>query len=233
MILMQIPEHVGVIIDGNRRWANKHGMKSWEGHKMGRQVAEDFLDWSMALGVKNVSIYVLSTENLRRSPIEIKEIYHLVMGLLDIFEKKQSLLEKYDVSIRFLGNLEKLPSPVRKIIGKIMERTAKHQKRFVNIMIAYGSHYEIMSVVKKIVDKAIKFGKVKVTPKEFEKNLLVKSPVDLMIRTGGMHRLSGFMIWQSAYAEIYFTKTLWPDFTKKEYIKAIKWYNSQKRNYGM
>jgi undecaprenyl diphosphate synthase len=79
----------------------------------------------------------------------------------------------------------------------------------------------------------VKFGNVKVTPKEIERNLLVKSPVDLMIRTGGKQRLSGFMMWQSAYAEIYFTKTLWPDFTKKEYMKAIRWYNSQKRNFGM
>jgi undecaprenyl diphosphate synthase len=233
MMFMQIPEHVGVIIDGNRRWARDHGLKPWEGHKVGRQVAEDFLDWSLDLGIKNVSIYVLSTENLSRSPIELKEIYHLVMGLLDIFDKKQPLLDKYDVSIRFLGNLEKLPSHVRKVIGKIMEKTAKHQKRFVNIMIAYGSHYEFVNVVKKIVEKAMKFGKVKVTPKEIEKNLLVKAPVNLMIRTGGMQRLSGFMMWQAAYAEIYFTKTLWPDFTKKEYLKAIKWYNSQKRNFGM
>ncbi len=230
---MQIPEHVGVIIDGNRRWARTRGLKPWEGHKAGRQVAEDFLDWSLDMGVKNVSIYVLSTENLSRSPIELKEIYHLVMSLLDIFEKKQPLLDKYDVSVRFLGNLEKLPSPVRKVIGKIMEKTAKHQKRFVNVMIAYGSHYEFVNVVKKIVEKAVKFGKVKVTPKEIERNLLVKSPVDLMIRTGGKQRLSGFMMWQAAYADIYFTKTLWPDFTKKEYIKAIRWYNSQKRNFGM
>lgn len=230
---MQIPEHVGVIIDGNRRWARNHGLKPWEGHKFGGHVAEDFLDWSLDIGVKNVSIYVLSTENLSRSPVELKEIYHLIMGLLDIFEKKQPLLDKYDVNVRFLGNLEKLPSPVRKVIGKIMEKTAKHQKRFVNVMIAYGSHYEFVNVVKKIVEKAVKFGNVKVTPKEIERNLLVKSPVDLMIRTGGKQRLSGFMMWQSAYAEIYFTKTLWPDFTKKEYMKAIRWYNSQKRNFGM
>lgn len=230
---MQIPEHVGVIIDGNRRWAHARGLKPWEGHKIGRQVAEDFLDWSLDLGIKNISMYVLSTENLNRSPIEIKEIYHLVMGLLDIFDKKQSLLDKYDVSVRFFGNLEKLPNPVRKVIGKIMEKTAKHQKRFVNIMIAYGSHYEFVNAVKKIAEKAIKLGKVKVTPKEIEKNLLVKAPIDLMIRTGGMQRLSGFMVWQAAYAEIYFTKTLWPDFTKKEYVKAIKWYDSQKRNFGM
>jgi undecaprenyl diphosphate synthase len=233
MIVMKIPDHVGVVLDGNRRWARERGLKSWEGHKAGRDMAEKFLDWSLELGVKNVSVYVLSTENLSRSPIEVKEIYKLVMGLLDIFGKKQSILDKYDVSVRFFGNLERLPSPVRRVIGKIMEKTSNHQKRFVNIMIAYGSHYEFTNVVRKFVEKALKFGKVKITPKEIEKNLFVQAPVDLLIRTGGFQRLSGFMMWQAAYAEIYFTKTLWPDFTKKEYVKAIKWYDSQKRNFGM
>jgi undecaprenyl diphosphate synthase len=232
MIVMKIPEHVGVLLDGNRRWARARGMQPWEGHKAGRDTAEKFLDWSLELGVKEVSMWVLSTENLSRSPRELKEIFSLVTGFIDVYEKKESILEKYDVKIRFVGNLNRLPVKLRKIIGKIMEKTAHHQKRILNIMIAYGSHYEFTNVVKKIVEKAMKVGKVKVTAKEIEKNLLVPHQVDLLIRTGGKQRLSGFMMWQAAYAEIYFTKTLWPDFSKKEYIKAIKWYSSQQRNFG-
>lgn len=230
---MQIPEHVGILLDGNRRWARTHGLKPWEGHKAGREVAEKFLDWSLEMGVKEVSMWVLSTENLNRSPREVKEIFNLVTGILEIYENKQALLDKYDVKVRFIGDLRKLPAKVRSIVGKVMEKTAHHQKTILNIMIAYGSHYEFTNVVKKLVEKAVKVGRVEVTPKEIEKNLLVSHPVDLLIRTGGKQRLSGFMMWQAAYAEIYFTQTLWPDFTKKEYVKAIRWYNSQKRNFGM
>jgi len=233
MIVMQIPEHVGVIIDGNRRWARENGLQPWEGHKVGKDVCEKFLDWSLELGVKEISMWVLSTENLKRTPRELKEIYGLVEAILEVYERRQPLLEKYDVKIRFIGNLNRLPTRVRKVIGKIMEKTAKHQKRILNVMIAYGGHYEFSNVVKKLVEKAMKLGKVKISEKEIEKNLLVTQPVNLIIRTGGFQRLSGFMLWQTAYAEIYFTKTLWPDFTKKEFVKAIRWYNSQKRNFGM
>ena len=230
---MQIPEHVGVLLDGNRRWARARGLQPWEGHKAGRDTAEKFLDWSLELGVKEVSMWVLSTENLSRSPRELKEIFNLTIGFLDIYEKKESLLKKYDVKIRFIGDLNRLPAKLRKIIGKVMEKTAHHQKRILNIMIAYGSHYEFTNVVKKLVEKAMKVGKVEVNPKEIEKNLLVPNPVNLLIRTGGHQRLSGFMMWQTAYAELYFTDTLWPDFTKKEYIKAIKWYSSQQKHFGI
>lgn len=233
MICMQIPKHVGVILDGNRRFAREHGLQPWEGHKAGKDTAEKFLDWSLELGVKQVSMYVLSSENLNRSPRELKEIFNLVQGILEIYERKQALLDKYDVKIRFIGDLNKLPAKVRKVIGKVMEKTAHHQKRILNVMIAYGSHYEFSHVIRKLVEKAIQIGRLEVTPKEIEKNLLVPVPIDLLIRTGGMQRLSGFMMFQAAYSEIYFTKTLWPDFTKKEFIKAIKWYNSQKRNFGM
>jgi undecaprenyl diphosphate synthase len=230
---MQIPEHVGVLLDGNRRWARAKGLKPWEGHKAGRDTAEKFLDWSLELGVKEVSMWVLSTENLSRSPRELKEIFNLVTGFIDIYEKKESLLKKYDVKIRFIGDLNRLPAKLRRIIGKVMEKTAHHQKRVLNIMIAYGSHYEFTNVVKKLVEKAMKVGKVEVNPKEIEKNLLVPNPVNLLIRTGGHQRLSGFMMWQAAYAELYFTDTLWPDFTKKEYVKAIKWYSSQQKHFGI
>jgi undecaprenyl diphosphate synthase len=168
---MQIPEHVGVLLDGNRRWAHSRGLPLWEGHKAGREVAEKFWDWSLELGVKEVSMWVLSTENLSRSPRELKEIFNLVIGFLEIYEKKQALLEKYDVKIRFVGDLNRLPVKVRKIIGNVMEKTAHHQKRILNIMIAYGSHYEFTNVVKKLVEKAMKVGKVEVTPEEIEKNL--------------------------------------------------------------
>ena len=113
-----------------------------------------------------------------------------------------------------------------------MQKTAKYQKKFLNIMIAYGSHFELIETFKKIAEKVLQSGVITITPKDIEQNLLVPKPLDLVIRTGGMNRLSGFMMWQAAYAEIYVTKTLWPDFTKKELVKAIKWYNKAQRNFG-
>ena len=113
-----------------------------------------------------------------------------------------------------------------------MQKTAKFYDRKLNILINYGGKREIAWVVRKIVEKAIKIGKIEITEKDIERNLMIRRDVDLIIRTGGYTRLSNFLIWQASYAEIYTTKTLWPDFTKRELIKAIKWYSSIQRNFG-
>lgn len=230
---LQVPNHIGFLLDGNRRWAKKHRIPSWMSHiKGGVPKAEDVLDWCLELGVSQISMWALSTENLDRPKKEVDGILDAVYQGLEIIEKKQSLLDKYQVNVRFVGDLDRLPPKMRKLIGKIMEKTAKYQKKVLNIMIAYGSHFELTETFKRIAEKVMKTGMITITPKDIEQNLLVPTPVDLVIRTGGMNRMSGFMMWQAAYAEIYFTKTLWPDFTKRELIKAIKWYNTVQRNYG-
>lgn len=119
-----------------------------------------------------------------------------------------------------------------KLMGKMMQKTAKYQKRFLNLLIAYGGQFEIKEVIKNIAKKIIKVGRISVTEKDIEANLLVKTPADLIIRTGGETRLSNFLLWQASYAELYFTKKLWPDFSKKELIKSIEWFSKQKRNFG-
>ena len=228
-----IPNHIGFLLDGNRRWAKKHRIPSWLSHsKGGLPKAQDVLDWCLDLGVPQISMWVLSTENLDRPKKEVDGILDAVYQGLEIVEKKQSLLDKYQVHVKFVGDLERLPPKMRKIIGKIMEKTAKYQKKMLNIMIAYGSQFELTETFKKIAEKVMKTGIITITPKDIEQNLFVQTPVDLIIRTGGMNRMSGFMMWQAAYAEIYFTKTLWPDFTKRELIKAIRWYNDVQRNFG-
>lgn len=187
----------------------------------------------MELGIPQVSVYMLSTENLNRPKNEVEELFKLYYEYLKRWESgKDGFLEKYEVRIRVLGDLDRLPLKLRRLSGKLMQKTAKYQKRFLNLMIAYGSQFELTEVVKKIVRKAMKTGKIEVTPKEIEKNLLVPVPLDLIIRTGGASRLSNFMLWQASYAELYVTKTLFPDFSKEELIKAIKWFNSTKRNFG-
>ncbi len=230
---MQVPNHIGVIIDGNRRWATARGMKPWEGHWHGGETLDSFLDWCLELDIPQISVYTLSTENLKRPKKELLELFKVYYEFLCKLEKKKgSLLDKYEVNVRFIGDLSKLPPKLLRVMRRLMERTAKYQKKFLNLLVAYGSQYEITSVIEKLAKQIIKLGNVTITPKMVEEHLVVQTPVDLVIRTGGMSRLSNFMLWQTAYAEVYFTKTLWPDFTKKELIKAINWYNSTRRNFG-
>jgi len=231
---LQIPNHLAVIIDGNRRWARARGKPPWFGHRAGAKKLEDFLNWCLETGVKQVSIYTLSTENIAKRPKkEIEEIFKILEEYVrKLSNEKFSLLEKYEVRVRFVGELNKLPKPLLKLMRELMKKTIKHSKRILNFLVAYGGHSELTHAVKKIVKKAIELGKVEIREKDIENALWINEPVDLVIRTGGYNRLSNLLLWQSAYAEIYTTKTLWPDFSKKEFIKALKWYSSISRNFG-
>jgi len=230
---VQVPNHLAVILDGNRRWAEARGMPPWMGHRYGAENVSKLFDWCLELNIPQLSIWAGSTENLtKRSKREIKELLKIYYDFCKVWENKQPLLDKYEVRVRFIGDLEKLPKKLLKIMGRLMQRTAKYQKKFLNVMINYGGQLEIMNIMKKIAEKVIKLGKIQISKKNIEENLWVQVPVDLIIRTGGFNRLSNFMLWQAAYADIYTTKVLWPDFSKKELIKAIRWYNSIQKNFG-
>lgn len=203
------------------------------GHRYGAENVSKLFDWCLELNIPQLSIWAGSTENLtKRSKREIKELLKIYYDFCKVWENKQPLLDKYEVRVRFIGDLEKLPKKLLKIMGRLMQRTAKYQKKFLNVMINYGGQLEIMNIMKKIAEKVIKLGKIQISKKNIEENLWVQVPVDLIIRTGGFNRLSNFMLWQAAYADIYTTKVLWPDFSKKELIKAIRWYNSIQKNFG-
>lgn len=202
------------------------------GHREGAEKFEEFLNWCQELGVPQVSAYVFSTENLNRSKKEVDKIFRLFYGFLRRWDKETSFFDKYEIKVRFVGDLSRLPPKLIKLMDKIMIKTAKYQKQALNTLIAYGGRLELTETIKKIAEKAIKTGKVEITEREVAKNLSVPEPVDLVIRTGGLSRLSNLLLWQAAYAEIYVTDTLWPNFTKRELIKAIEWYNSVQRNFG-
>ncbi len=230
---IDVPNHIAVIIDGNRRWARNKGLKPWEGHRYGVQNFEKFLEWCLELGIPQLSAYVLSTENLKRSKREVAELLRLLKIYIEKLEKKKmELFDKYEVKVRFCGNLKALPKELVKIMKRIMKKTEKYNKRVLNILIAYGGRDEITQAVKKIVKTAMKSGKIQITEKTIRDNLLVTTDVDLIIRTGGMFRLSNLLTWQATYAELYITETLWPAFKRRELIKAIKWFNNIKRNFG-
>jgi len=207
-------------------------MLPWMGHRAGVKRFEDVLKWCLELGIPHISAYVLSTENLKRSKREVDEILKVAFDWLNRWEKEKTIFDKYEVKVRFVGDLSKLPPKLVRLMGRIMQKTAKYQKYALNILIAYGSHFELTEVVKRIVEKVLRNGHIEISEKEINKNLLVPVPVDLVIRTGGMSRLSNFLLWQAAYAEIYVTETLWPDFSKQELIKALEWFKQQKRNFG-
>jgi len=225
------PNHLGVIIDGNRRWARARGLQSWEGHKHGAENVEKFLRWCAELKIPQVSIYTLSTENLNRPKRELDELFKLFKKFLVKWLENDEL-DKYEIRIKFLGDFRKVPKDVVKLMEKIMKKTLKYDKIIFNFLVAYGSKLELTQAFKKVVEKIIKSGRIKITQKDIEENLLVQTPVDLIISTGGMSRLSHMLLGQSDYAEIYVTKTLWPDFTKNELIKAIRWFNQIQRNFG-
>jgi undecaprenyl diphosphate synthase len=229
-----VPNHLAVIVDGNRRWARKRGIAPWMGHRKGAKNFEDFLEWCCDLNVPQISAYILSTENLNRPQKEVGELFKIYQDYLQrLLKEKSSFFEKYQVKVKFVGDFERLPPKLVKLMAKIMEKTAKYQKKVLNILVAYGSHFELTHAMKNIAKKIIENGKIiEITEKDVEANLLVPVPVDLVIRTGNRNRLSNFLLWQSAYAEMYVTKTLWPDFSKKDLIKAIKWFNQQKRSFG-
>lgn len=225
---MRVPNHIGLIVDGNRRWARKHGMKSWEGHRYGAETLERIIEKCANLKISEVSVYLLSTENLDRPKKELDVILQLFYEYL----QKLDLFNRYEIRARVLGGREKLPPELVKVIDKLMVTTARNQKMVLNLLISYGSHSELMEAIKRIAENAIKTRRVEITPEDVENNLLVSTPIDLIIRTGGWSRLSNFMLWQASYAEIYVTETLWPDFSEEELAKSIQWFNTVRRNFG-
>jgi undecaprenyl diphosphate synthase len=208
-------------------------MPPWKGHWFGVKKLEKFLKWCLELNIPQVSIYTLSTENLKRSKRELDELFKIFYTYLDKWERGEAdFLKKYRVKIRFVGDLERLPPKLVKLMGKIMQKTARYQKRIINFLIAYGGRFEITQAVKALAEECIKTGKIEITEKDVEKKLLVKEPVDLLIRTGGEKRLSNFLPWQTTYSELIFLKKYWPDFEKRDLIRCIQEFNRRERRFG-
>lgn len=227
-----VPNHIAVILDGNRRWAISRGLPKWKGYVAGGEKFEEFADWCLKAGVKFISAYVLSTENLYRSKKELNKIFDVMCNFIYKWLQPGGLIDKHEVRVSFVGDLKRLPIRLLRLIKRMTLKTAKYSKRFMNIMIAYSGQNEIANAVKNIIANIAKHGRIRITPKTIEKNLSVNTPVDLVIRTGGYSRLSNFLLWQTAYAEMYNTKTFWPDFSKREFVKALDWFANTQRNFG-
>ncbi|MEM5828327.1 MAG: polyprenyl diphosphate synthase [Candidatus Aenigmatarchaeota archaeon] len=229
---MKLPNHIGIIPDGNRRWAKKRGLAPHVGHWYGAKKLEEVLKYLFKLGIKKVSVYALSTENIKnRSKKEVREIFKIFKHYFLKWNRGEfKEIEEYRVRVNFFGNFVLLPKSLVKLMKKISEKTRKHRDRFLNILIAYGGTYEILSAIKRLVSKNVKIEKI--DEETLKKYLFVKDDVDLIIRTGGYSRLSNFLPLQSTYAEIYVTKKLWPEISKRDILNAIKWYSRVQRNFG-
>lgn len=223
----EIPNSIGVILDGNRRWARSHGLSSYEGHRVGFEKLKELVSWIKEAEIKNLIIYALSTENLKRAPGE-------VAYLLDLFKTtiKNQLEEitKEDARVMFAGDIKRFPEDLQKMMLKIEKETAGHKSLNLVIGAAYGGRAEIVHAVNCL----LKENKKSITEKDFGNYLWtagIPDP-DLIIRTGGEKRLSNFLLWQAAYSELFFTDTLWPDFSKEKFDAILKEYIARERRYG-
>lgn len=233
----RLPTHIAIILDGNRRWARKRGMPPWYGHLKGAEKAEEALYWCLELGIKTVTLYVLSTENLGRSPEELERLFEILRTYL-----KRALsderIDRYRVKVKAIGKLELLPDDVRELIRELERKTEGYDSHYLNIAIAYGGRAEILEAVRKIV-RDVGRGALDadlIDERTFERYLFTShlpnpSP-DLIIRTSGEERLSNFLLWQAAYSELVFLDVYWPEFRKIDLLRAVKLYQKRQRRFG-
>ncbi len=231
------PEHIAVILDGNRRWALEHSLNPWMGHRQGAEKVEELLDWCLEMGVKSVTLYAFSTENFRRSPKEVEEIMKIAEEKLRKLLTDKRIHEN-NVKVKVIGRRNLLPKSLRKLADEVEESTKNYNKHFLNIALAYGGRAEIVDAARKIAERVEK-GEIEskqIDEKLFEKFLytahLPKQDPDLIIRTSGEERLSGFLLWQSAYSELCFLDIYWPEFRKIDLLRAIRTFQKRKRRFG-
>lgn len=225
----KIPLHVGVIMDGNGRWAKLRGLPRIEGHRLGAERAKEIIEISGELGIKCLTLYAFSMENWHRPQSEISTL----MKLLEMYLKKElQALVKKGIVFKAIGETWRLPENIRELIRETEEKTASNEGMTVVTALSYGGRNEIIRAVKKMMDTGV-------NPAEVTENLFSGyldtaglPPPDLIIRTSGERRLSNFLLWQSAYAELYFTDTLWPDFDKEEFMLAIQDFQGRERRFG-
>ena len=222
--IVSVPLHIAVIMDGNGRWAKKRGQPRVMGHRRGLKVAENFIDYSLSLGVKYLSLFVFSTENWKRPKSEVNSLFSLADKYLSRFEK----FCKDKVRVVVSGEREGLPAKLVEKINYIEEKTREFDAICVNLCINYGGQTEIVKAVERLNAKG-----EQVTVEGISANLYHQlPPPDIILRTGGQKRLSNYLLYQSAYAELFFTDTLWPDFTKEEYEQILAEFAARTRNFG-
>lgn len=227
-----MPKHLAIIMDGNRRWAKKRGLASNLGHKEGAKTLKKLCKYIEQLGIPYVSVFAFSTENFKRSKEEVDALMNL---FITMFTKEFHFLLEDGVKIVFSGKRNPLPEKVLKAMDEMMEKSKNNTKYTFNVCLNYGGQDELVSATKEIAQK-VQTGELKIeeiTEKTVEESLYQQlPPIDFLIRTSGEYRISNFMLWQMAYAEFYFTDVLFPDFDEKQLDIALEEYQNRNRRFG-
>jgi tritrans,polycis-undecaprenyl-diphosphate synthase [geranylgeranyl-diphosphate specific] len=231
------PRHIGVILDGNRRWAQANDYPRWMGYTFGAEKVERLLNWCLEYGVRTLTLYALSTENLTRTPEELTAIFAVIEDKLDKLATDGSV-ERHGVRVRGLGDLSLVPPSVAQKMRRLEQMSAANNNLYLNIAIAYGGRMEIVDAVKRLAQDVTNgdLDPTKIDEPTFAKYLstsdLPDPDPDLIIRTSGEVRLSGFLLWQSAYSELVFLDVYWPGFRKMDFLRALRTYQRRQRRFG-
>lgn len=229
----KLPQHIAIIMDGNGRWAKKQGMLRAFGHENGTKSVKVTVETCARLGIKNLTLYAFSTENWNRPKLEVDTLMKLLVSSLR--REVKSLIDN-NIRLNTIGNIDKLPKSIQKELAEVMTRTKENSRMTLTIALSYGSREELISAVKKIASK-VKNNTISIDVIDeaiINEHLYTQNlpDVDLLIRTSGEHRISNFLLWQIAYAELYFTEVLWPDFTEEHLYEAIISYQKRERRFG-
>lgn len=223
---LRFPYHLGIILDGNRRWAKEKNLPAFEGHRQGLKRLKQVIKWCKERGIKILTLFVFSTENWKRAKREVNFLMKLSQRILNNELEK---IHKNGIQLRVIGQKERLPKPLLKTIERAEKITKNNKEMILNFALSYGGRAEIVTAVKNIIKK--KISPEKITEDTIKKNLWT-SDVDLVIRTGKEQRISNFLIWQTAYSELYFCPKYWPDFTENDLDKALLDYERRRRRFG-
>ena len=228
-----VPNHIAIIMDGNGRWAKLKGKPRVFGHKNGITSVRQVIEGCAEIGINYLTLYAFSTENWNRPKLEVKTLMALLVSSL---KKELKTLQKNNIKLNTIGNLESLPKKAQKELAEVIEKTKNNSTLTLTLALSYGSREEIVNVIKNISKKVVnnELRVEEINEKIINNHLYTFSlpDVDFMIRTSGEKRISNFLLWQMAYAELYFTDTFWPDFRKENLFKAVLEYQNRERRFG-
>ncbi|MGX5173395.1 polyprenyl diphosphate synthase [Aliikangiella sp. IMCC44653] len=230
MTQLKTPQHVAIIMDGNGRWAQAQGKKRTSGHKAGVERAREVVESAGKLGIKSLTLFAFSSENWNRPQEEVSYLMELFIMALN---REVKTLNKHDVKLKFIGDTSAFNEKLQQSIKQAEKLTENNQSVRLNVAANYGGRWDIVNSVNRIIESSST--PIKISEEMLEQQLATADlpPLDLLIRTGGETRISNFLIWQAAYAELYFCDTLWPDFDTQALTKAVQDYSQRQRRFGM
>jgi undecaprenyl diphosphate synthase len=231
--LKKLPRHIAIIMDGNGRWAKQKGMLRVFGHENGTKAVKETLEGASEIGINYITLYAFSTENWNRPKIEVDKLMNLLVSTL---KKEVKTLIDNGIKLNAIGNLEALPKKAKKELLDVIDKTSDQTRVTLTLALSYGSREELVKSIKAISDKVKNniISLESIDESVINSHLYTRNlpDVDLLIRTSGEQRISNFLLWQIAYAELYFTKVLWPDFTKEHMFEAVMNFQNRERRFG-